>query len=370
MILNYLITLNKRSFDKKIYKFELLILWLLLIFRYGQGSDYFSYMDIFYSMDSLDKAIFNPEHVHGEIGYRFLCYMMKGNFQLFVALLATYSILMFKRFIEKYSSNYCLSLLLFYPTIYLSYCFSSLRQIIVLSTFVGIMLELLLNKKYINYYILCIILSLFHTSALMLIIVPVVFKLSLRNMYVYAGIISIAFLILYNTGFGKDIMANIPIIGAGIKYYYNNDASLMALLERVFMLILVSILYLTNPNKLNCKVTMALYVFGTGMYIALSSSALTASRMTVYFKILEVVIIPVLLEKKSCLRQLIILFIVLFVIFMTCKNLSSYIEQGKYHNNVHFWNYPYISIFNKDKIWEYRDKTIYWSHIISELNQY
>ena len=44
---------------------------------------------------------------------------------------------------------------------------------------------------------------------------------------------------------------------------------------------------------------------------------------------------------------------------MTIKNISSYIDQGKYKDFVSVFNYPYITIFNKDRIWEYRNTQIY-----------
>lgn len=368
MLLGYIITLNKKSWDKKLYKFELLILWLLLALRYGQGSDYFSYMRIFYSMNSLRQVIYNPQNIHGEIGFRFLCYIIGDNYQYFIILLSIFTIIMFQRFVEKYSSNYCLSILLSYPVFYLSYAFSSFRQIIVLSIFMGIMLELLLKKKYKKYIVWCLILSLFHNSALVLLLMPFLIKISLKNISILSGIMIVCLLAVYNMG--ENIISKIPLIGFKMSYYYNNDMSLFALLERILTLIMLVMLYVTNSQKTStASALLKLYIGGIVLYVGLSQSALIASRVVIYFKVLEIVLFPLLLERKSLLRQVVILYLLILIPFMTYKNLSSYAEQGKYKENITAWNYPYISIFNKEEIWDYREKPVYWSSISSITKQ-
>ena len=58
--------------------------------------------------------------------------------------------------------------------------------------------------------------------------------------------------------------------------------------------------------------------------------------------------------KKS--RGRIFTIVVLFTTFMFFKNMDSYIWQSNYYSDVTVFNFPYITIFNENDMWKYRDR--------------
>ena len=158
--------------DKRHYFFYVAFLFLTIAIclRYGQGTDYFGYMNVFLKRD------------HGEIGYTILQELFETlhlPFELMVAVIALFQMLCIYRAIMKYSPYKLFSLLLVYPTIYLTYFFSAIRQGIVIAFFLGFMLEWIFTDKWLKYVVSCLVLATFHSSALVLL--PLVFIKKINN---------------------------------------------------------------------------------------------------------------------------------------------------------------------------------------------
>ena len=96
-----------------------------------------------------------------------------------VAVIALFQMLCIYRAIMKYSPYKLFSLLLVYPTIYLTYFFSAIRQGIVIAFFLGFMLEWIFTDKWLKYVVSCLVLATFHSSALVLL--PLVFIKKINN---------------------------------------------------------------------------------------------------------------------------------------------------------------------------------------------
>ena len=135
-----------------------------------------------------------------------------------------------------------------------------------------------------------------------------------------------------------------------------------ALVERVLTFGVLLLLFFYRKKYLEDARTcywIKIYAVGVGIYLAFMAFPLISARFMALFKVLEVIILPKLLEGRSKYREFAIAFVILLTGFMTCKNLDSYIDQGDYHADVKFYNYPYITIFDKDAIWEYREPSKY-----------
>lgn len=355
---------NKQSSNVK-YKLALFLLWLFLAFRYGQGTDYFSYYYIHSNNTTLHEAFFNTHATHSEIGFRLLCWLFKYDYTYLVFFVSTIEMIMLHRFIKNYSTSRIMSLLLVYPTIYLTYFFSAMREGIVISLFIGIMIECLEKGNKRVYYILSLLCCSIHIVSILFFMVPFIIKIDLKKMIRIAWI-ALAFGIvswimrLYN------YIQFIPIIGMKIVSY-SPQISMVALLERLLMLILA--LYLLQEIDIEASDNSAIvylfkiYSFGFICYAALLCLPLVSSRTAILFKVVEIVLIPLLYSKthtKPKDKQLIIALVVVVATVMTIKNINSYISQGKYHSNINFVNYPYVSVFDKDEIWKYRDGNIYY----------
>ena len=345
----------------------MILLWVVLCLRYGQGSDYFSYEYLFLRYSDLNIALNNPYNEHGEIGFRLLCAIFPWSYKWFIVIISTFEMWMLHLFIKRYSSNPILTLLLFYPTYYLTYYFSIIRQGIVIAAFIGFLLKWIEEKKWIRYYVISAILITIHTSAIALFIIPFVKKIKIEDILTIDCICAVVGILL-STSYGIRFLNRIPRISS----YVDSDVSLMALLERVAMFCIILLLFYYRKKYMhNEKIAWLLKTYGVGIaiYMIFLAFPLISSRFMALFKVLEVVIIPKLLDGRSKYRQLLATFLVAFSVFMTCKNLDSYLDQGAYKDNVTFYTYPYITIFEEEEIWDYREESIYQPYINGQLKQ-
>lgn len=359
LLLATIITKNKIKTNEKVYKFLMIFLWLMLAFRYGQGQDYFSYQYL-YNVASYGYETYLLAIGKNEIGFVALCNLFKKSYIFFVFVVSTYEMIMLNRFIKRYSVDYTFTLLLFFPTLYLTYYFSAIRQGLVIALFIGIMLEKLEKREIKQYIFLCILASSIHAMALILLILPVIVKIPEEKILLIVGV-CIVFGIFTYTGIGKSILTQIPIVGIRLQpHMAQQSISIFALLERVIMYICIIMLYSRCKNRIkdrNIIEWIKIYTMGMGIYFAMLSFPLIASRIGIVFKLLEVIIIPYLIQFKTRYRKLIYAFVVTVTAVMFMKNISSYIEQGNYNDNVNVFTYPYISVFNQEAIWKYRGQS-------------
>lgn len=344
----------KAKTPEKLYILILSILILLLCFRYGQGSDYFGYYNNFLStpcIRSLNSIIdlLNSE-VHGEFGWLLICSIfrtLRVPFECLICIVALIDMFCLDRFIQKYCPQKILALFLSFPTLYLTYFFSALRQGIVIALFLGFFLEYLFEKKYIKYIIGVIICTFIHSMAIILLIIPIAnyFKCTLSE---YTCIAFLCF------GFGA-IISFTPMMH--VTSYGNDTYSLISILERIISFIVV--IYLGNKKYKSDKdkftYLMRIYIYGIMLYGLLWSSSLVSSRICIPFKCAEIAIFSNLTNKEQKIRMLILIFCFLITTIMVIKNMQSYIVQGDYYNFVNVFNYPYVSIFNSDTIIEYKE---------------
>lgn len=355
---------DKKAFSKNIYWILFIVLWLMLSLRYGQGTDYFGYYFIHSRNLSLFDAIHNTHQTHSEIGFRLLCWLFRENYTYLIVFVSTVEMMLLHRFIKNYSSNASMSLLLVYPTIYLTYFFSAIREGIVISIFIGIMIECVERKKFKTYFMLSALCCTIHTVSILLFFVPLIIKISTKKMVRFAVFSFIIGIIFWIFNF-YTIIQYVPFVGKMVSSY-SPQISYMALLERIIMYILVLWLYYGDRNKEQTKsidILFNIYTFGIIGYFILLSFPLVSSRVAILFKAVEIVLVPALYSKSSIKirdKQIIVFIIVLISLVMTIKNINSYISQGHYNSDITVFNYPYVSIFEKDDIWMYRESNIYY----------
>ena len=346
----------------KIYKPLLILLWLFLGLRYGQGTDYFGYKYIFDNINSLYEVIYNPWELHSEIGFRLLCYIF-NSFELMVFVISSFEIYMLDRFIKRYSGNKVLSLVLFYPTYYLTYYFSALREGIVISLFIGILINFIEERKWKQYIIGVLIASSIHSVALILLVVPLIINIDNNNYILFILLSSIIGMII-SSGIFHSVLIKIPFLGTRLSDYLNSSISVIALAERILSYFLIYSVFIKKNekdlNKTNCntQLLVKLYTIGTAIYLCTMSISLISSRTNIIFKIIEIVLIT-RINNKERQKNIVILIFIFISIIMTFKNINSYIEQGNYKNFVGVFNFPYVTVFNQEDIYSFRDSELY-----------
>lgn len=353
--------------NKLIFKLISFLLLLFVAFKYGQGSDYFSYVELINRLANLIETGINSStyvSLNQEIGFSYLCYfwikVVNLSAELLISLLSAVSFYFIILFIKKYSSLPVISLFIFYCTFYLIYPFSILRQSICISIFVLYLIPLLFEKKYFKYFLFSTLLVLIHSSAAILFILPIVHRLKL-NKYSTIVIISLISLLLglIMNRFFYSYFEIIDFLANKAEHYERTTTiDILALLLRIFIFVPIIILskyYQKNSIK---ELFLKIYILGFFLYLVFISSSLISSRLNVYMRYFEMILLAdscIYLFKrygKSVLLNYSYIIIIMTVLYV--KNINSFIVQGPYYDFVNFYNYPYVSIFNKKKIIETR----------------
>lgn len=348
---------------KQLFNVVWFVLTCMLVFRYGQGTDYYEYLIKYESVDN-EGSFFVNAFYHGEIGWYILNLIgakLGVSFIVFNGLISLVDMLMIRRFILSYSPYKVFSLLLFYPTFYLTGCYSIIRQGLALCVFLGVGVSLLVEKKTLKYFIMVLLLTMIHTSCIALAILPFIFDIKKKKVYLTLGGIAMFFGLKY-----LDSYVNID----DVSVYVGSHVSYAGILVRVILFFIIWRLY-TLPcptDYANTDLEKWLFrVYLTGFVISLLfyNSATISQRLTMPFKAVEVALIPILLYRnqsylvdfKNTIKfQTISLLFFLVVAIMNVefvKNINSYIEQGNYYSWVSPVNYPYSSVFDQTKIRKY-----------------
>ena len=320
-----------------------------LTFRYGQGTDWLSYNYLFVSApNSFDfDNIYYTDAFHSEFGWKVINNACKVAGVSFISLSMVCSIvemLLLNRFISTYSSNRASSMLIAMPVTYFIYFFSALRPGLVIAIFLGIMIPLLENRKYLLYGLLTLVVSLLHSAALLFLFLPLVTELKTKQMNVLiAGSVCIAVVAFFS------LDRLVAVFGIT---YETAGISWVALIYRLIMFSLVCILYSGKGQpSTSQELLFKIYVAGFCVYLILSSNQLLSSRLAAPFLAVEAALIPSLLIGQSKQGTILFLCVIALCSVMYTKNISTSIEQGSYVAGVTTLNYPYISVFNQDDIY-------------------
>lgn len=346
------------------------ILYLLNALRYGIGQDYFNYLYIYNKIPQITDIYFFQNELHGEIGYQIsvgISNFFGIDYIVYSFILSTIIFILLYKFLKEQCVFPFASLTILYVMYYFSYFNSGVRQALTLIVFLAILIPKLLNNKNKEYFILVIILSLFHKSILIcLFFIFIKINWKSKNMF-YIGIFS--FLAMIISILLKDNILIILLRSLGITFYYEaTSISFFAIFSRLSMGMIVIFLGYLNRKTLSIDQNrlLSIYMIGMFAYFLLATEPLMASRLHVYFKILEVILVPSLLYKLN-LKNRIILSIPIFFILMPVfyvKEINGQINQGQFIGVNNFYEYPYVSVFNKEKIYRYR---IIPKHIVPYL---
>ncbi len=344
------------------------ILSFMLCFRYRQGTDVGYVYEWLYDLspDTFDfTSLYYQQHT--EIGWKLICNLFNClhlEFQVFLFIHSLIELILVARFLKLYSKNIAVSLLWMYPVLYLLYMFSMMRQGLVICIFLGVLIPWLIDKKYKRYFVLTILCAFIHTSALVFLIMPIVAKLKMKHIFViFIGCIAV--LAMFVIGPIRNAIVN--FFPESLKYYAL-DAEIgirwYALAERMVVFLLMVYLYYEYRKRCmsidfilgkdHTELFMKIYVVGIAIYMAFAWNALISTRMSMMFKLLEIILIPNMIVKGGYFRHIIFIAFICLNIMTYFKNVDSFLNQLNFYSHVTVFNYPYVSIWNKDAITDAR----------------
>lgn len=362
----------KGGTPKAFYCVSFALLTLMLAFRFGEGTDFYSYHSIYTTMPITFSELQNYAFAKVEIGWRLLTAFFKIiglSFSQFIFVFSLFQMAMLWRFLSRNCEKKMFALFLCYHTLYLTYFASALRQAMVISIFMGIMLEWLQQGKYGRYCVLAILCGSIHSVGFVLLI-PVIFKCIYLKFSHLVCLVVIAFcfgIVFSVVGVGQ-ILKLLGIGGSALAYMGETDISIIALAERAISYVFISYIYYIYCNgeepqqNDRLMVLFKIYSLSVLMYAVLLWSPLISSRTTYLFKIMEIALFSTCIMKCGKVKNLVMCYCVLLCAVLYYKNIGSYITQG-YYTNCSTVNFPYVSVFNKNEIAAYRMDTgryIHW----------
>lgn len=368
-----IITLIKKEWDTVCYYIGFFVLTVFLCLRFGQGTDYPSYWSIYQHAEvALEQGMGFWKYwcmTGGEIGWHLFMVLFKAlhmDYRFVIVIVSVIMMLCTHKSIVRFCPIYkTMSLVLLYPTIYLTYYFSGLRQGLSMAVFFGILFGFLLDKKIVRYIIGVILLATIHLASLIYLIVPIALCLK-KRVYIFGTIASILFAVcMYWEPLRNVVIYIAGHFGKAANYFGAVSISIFSLLERIGMMIIILLLWWrsTKDNNKNNEVKesiLKIYYMGFLIYICLCTNPLVASRLAIMFKMAEFILIPMLLEDvEDIVRKGCMLLLCAVCGLMMYKNMNSYAAQGNYRQGISGWNYPYVTVFNYEKILDYREGFVY-----------
>ena len=148
--------------------FALIMLSLLAGLRYRVGTDTLAYMDEY---EKYPLSYFKERYLFGWYALMAFCKSLHLSFycvQIFLAFLTNYAVI---KFLRRYSLHFFSSLLIYYVLLFPGLNFEIIRQGVCVAIFL-LSFHYLEEKKFIKYYIWTGIACLFHYSALLLLLIP------------------------------------------------------------------------------------------------------------------------------------------------------------------------------------------------------
>lgn len=354
----------KNRKQEKLYWVIFIVLTAMLCLRYGQGSDYFGYMYNYLTTPKLNEIgkLFESG-LHGEPGWLVMCSVLRTlnvPFPLLVTVLSGAEMFLMHRFVYKFSPLKSVSLLAAYPTLYLTFVFSALRQGLVMMVFLGYMVEWIRDRRWGRYIVVTMLCSLIHSSALAFLIPLAVmsiperfglFPMDTSRVLCYGGISVIC---------GLCMSGLLMWLSPALAHYAGSSVSIMAVGERVVTTGLIILVFREElDGKRKCAnpmlpVMLQVYLLGTILYGFLFWNSLISARMTICFKAIEIILLAVAMTKPGKLRRVVAIYVFGLAVLMFYKNVGSYIHQGRYFDTVNVFNYPYFSLFDQEAVESYR----------------
>lgn len=322
---------------KKIDKiiFMGLVLWMLIISALRVGGvgtgDYEAYLQLYSLTDSFEKVI-NPE-IHAEIGFRVLSFL--GNYlgfesQYIIVVMAFLALLPVAYIIYKYSPYKILSLLVWFPYFLTMNMHSSRTS--VAAAFGLLFIINFLGKKWFSALLSLIVSISFHSSALVLVLVLLA-RISLKKL-LYILLFSFILLIVISP-FELMIMLFNSIglnkLSGFVQIYITSDEygyPMKIYDPRIILGAGIVFLIFKSQRKISRYFNMnyfKIYIIGVLSMIVFSSVVIMAWRLSYFFLIVGVVVVPILAkvyneiicENIGSKRVMTFIFTILYFLYAT-----------------------------------------------------
>jgi transmembrane protein EpsG len=310
-------------------KLSFILIFLFLAIRYDYGNDYMGYLDGYLDIEYFN---FNLKNKY-EPAWQILCILFKPvGFFVMIAALAAFNSIVYYRFIKKYVPPvyYWLAVFLYVFNPYFMLVHSSaMRQSVAISIFI-LSFDYLYRKEAIRYIITIFIASMFHQSAIMLILIYFIsiYKFNITKIKIILLVFVYAF-----TFFLVQYIS--PFIDYIIREYfpryevYDIPYTLSTGLGFIYYIIVMLIIMYYMQYELQEKELLFKLVIISYFIIPFQFNIELISRFSMYLTPFLIVVIP-LIYYKIKKRYLKILFLSSYM-FITIYSFYYFFESPVWH---------------------------------------
>ena len=320
------------------------LFFILASIRYNIGTDYPYYYSFFESVKPLS---FHPNYTfpsnYMEPMFMYIVAILKYLFDspiLFFSFWSLISIIFFWIGIKRESDNFILSLFILYCIFYHHYFFNTIRQGVVMGIFI-FSIKYILNRETLKVILIGSISSLIHSSGLFIILAYFVSFISFKSRLSYI-LLLLTSILIWKSGLGEQIFTTfalkfqnvIPNLYMYVKVFLY-DHNMFQMTHRILLISPLIFFYPQLSTDDKFRKLFSIYFFGIIVYFSFGFFGLFITRINMFFRILEIILIPILYERIKNRNQQLVLQ---FCITIWCFTIMSWL----YFKDAY---YPFKSIF-------------------------
>lgn len=353
---------RKIKFSNSWYNFVLVLFILIAGLRYKVGGDTLAYFHYYQTLPGWSNTSFS-DVLNGK--YSFLwnilattCKSISDNFALLQFVQSAFVNFTLFWFIKKYTKFRFTSLLVYFLFVYLYFNMEIIRESIAISFFL-LSYPFFEKKQWFKYYLLIIIAFLFHTSAVILFVFPLLsmFKFNNRNIIIITGISIVFIIFLFNVPELMNLLLFTETIekkfDAYSEYALNINGKIIVFVSYVLLPIFIIKVYSKiSVNKFLFRDLYMVYFTIAIIYVIFSGFSRFVNYVTPFMIVFFATTINEMnIYKKFEIKLRRIFVIGLFIIIFIPKYLYYSADTSKYYHNTTRFNrwYPYSSIFTKEE---------------------
>lgn len=321
---------------KKIHVSWHYVMPLVLIFftaaRMDTGTDYASYLKLWTEVEPLTDLIPKQfKYAELEAGFVFLMGLLKQmttSAPLFWAYCATIIFIPFCWGLKKLPIPYYFVALLGYlMTFYIPYTFNGIRQAIAMSVFVACV-PFILQRKTITVILLTALATSVHLSGLLILLAYIVqfYRWNLLPVMILGTLVA---LLVSQLNMLNYVLFEVLGISKVYVVKFTAHTSLFKLATRALLLLLFFGFYQQADETYRKIFTM--YLLGFFIYVALAENNMLATRFNMFFRILELLMLPLLLVNISQLKKRIMVFCLFLIPYAYSFISSAMHPDNQYH---------------------------------------
>jgi hypothetical protein len=300
---------------RKFLPFFPILLMMILIagFRYKVGKDYVAYEHIFKNISSIyDFPLI-------EIGFKYIVLFLKSielhYLEIFFIMSIITFLLYYKAIVEQTKYTF-FAFFLFFNTYMITSVYSGLRQGLAMGIFLFLLNDIYKRNIFKVFLGSIIAFSIHITGILILIIYFIPRNINIKKLYIIVFVIC-SFIFVY-IDISKYFIDYFPLYIQMKFIDYSEDFSekinIIRVLQRVVLIIPFLIYYdliLKKSDKL--KYFLYIYLIGFFIYMIFSFNLAFATKINQFFRVLEIIMFPMLLELIRNKTNKIILFILIVI---------------------------------------------------------